>query len=43
MAGLPQEFFYLFPYVLTIIALIVFSGRAVGPKAAGEIYDPAKR
>ncbi|MEW6564014.1 MAG: ABC transporter permease [Spirochaetota bacterium] len=43
MAGLPQEFFYLFPYVLTIIALILFSGKAVGPKAAGEIYDPGKR
>jgi simple sugar transport system permease protein len=43
MSGLPQEFFYLFPYELTIIALILFSGKAVGPKAAGEIYDPGKR
>lgn len=39
----PQEFFKALPYVLTIIALVVFSGKAVGPKAAGEIYDKGKR
>lgn len=43
LASLPLEFFYFMPYVLTIIALIVFSGRSVGPKAAGEIYDAGKR
>jgi simple sugar transport system permease protein len=43
LAKLPQEFFYFLPYVLTIVALIVFSGRSVGPKAAGEIYDAGKR
>lgn len=43
LAKVPREIFQLFPYVLTILALIVFSGRAVGPKAAGEIYDPGKR
>lgn len=43
LSRLPVEFFYFLPYVLTIIALIVFSGRAVGPKAAGEIYDAGKR
>ncbi len=43
LAALPLEFFYLLPYVLTIVALIVFSGKAVGPKAAGEIYDAGKR
>ncbi len=42
-ASLPIEFFYMLPYVLTIIALVVFSGRSVGPKAAGEIYDAGKR
>lgn len=40
---MPVEFFYLLPYALTIVALIVFSGRSVGPRAAGEIYDPGKR
>ncbi len=43
LSALPLEYFYMLPYVLTIVALIVFSGRAVGPKAAGEIYDAGKR
>ena len=43
LAKMPTEFFYFLPYVLTIVALIVFSGRSVGPKAAGEIYDAGKR
>lgn len=41
--GLPLEFFKALPYVFTIVALVVFSGKAVGPKAAGEIYDVGKR
>lgn len=40
---LPSEFFACIPYVFTIIALIIFSGKTVGPKAAGEIYDTGKR
>ena len=40
---LPSEFFACIPYVLTIIALVLFSGKSVGPKAAGEIYDTGKR
>jgi len=43
LAKLPFEFFYAFPYILTIIALVIFSGKAVGPKAAGEPYDKGKR
>ncbi|OHD21435.1 MAG: sugar ABC transporter permease [Spirochaetes bacterium GWB1_59_5] len=43
LAALPQEMFYILPYVLTIIALMVFAGKTVGPKAAGEIYDQGKR
>jgi len=43
LAALPQEFFYLLPYVLTIIALWMFAGKYVGPKASGEIYDAGKR
>ncbi len=39
----PLDFFYMLPYVLTIIALVIFSGKSVGPKAAGELYDPGKR
>jgi len=39
----PQDFFFMLPYVLTVIALVVFSGKSAGPRAAGEIYDPGKR
>jgi simple sugar transport system permease protein len=39
----PLEVFYMLPYILTAIALVVFSGKSVGPKAAGEIYDAGKR
>jgi simple sugar transport system permease protein len=39
----PLDFFYALPYVLTVIALVVFSGKSVGPKAAGELYDAGKR
>jgi len=39
----PNEFFYALPYVLTIFALVIFSGKSVGPKAAGEPYDVSKR
>lgn len=43
LSKLPQEFFYALPYVLTVLAIIIFSGNAVGPKAAGEPYDVSKR
>jgi simple sugar transport system permease protein len=43
LAKFPQEFFKILPYVLTILALLVFSGSSVGPKAAGEPYDKGKR
>ncbi|MBN1520190.1 MAG: ABC transporter permease [Spirochaetales bacterium] len=43
LAWLPNEAFYILPYVLTIVALIMFAGKTVGPKAAGEIYDQGKR
>jgi Uncharacterized ABC-type transport system, permease component len=43
LQGIPLEFFYLLPYLLTAIALVVFSGKSVGPKASGEIYDAGKR
>ncbi len=43
LMGLPVEFYSIFPYVITIIALILFSGRSMAPKASGEIYDTGKR
>ncbi len=43
IGSLPNEFYWALPYVLTVIALVVFSGKSVGPKAAGEPYDKGKR
>ncbi len=40
---LPMEFYNTLPYLATLIALVVFSRNIVGPKAAGEPYDPGKR
>jgi simple sugar transport system permease protein len=43
ISNLPLEFFSALPYLVTVIALVVFSSRDVGPKAAGEPYDKGKR
>jgi ABC-type uncharacterized transport system permease subunit len=43
ISSLPYEFFYALPYVFTVIALVLFSSKAVGPKAAGEPFDKSKR
>jgi len=43
ISSFPLEFFYALPYVFTVIALVMFSSKAVGPKAAGEPFDKAKR
>ncbi|NLC33783.1 MAG: ABC transporter permease [Erysipelothrix sp.] len=40
---LPSQLFIAIPYIFTIVALIAFRGKSVGPKAAGEIYDVSKR
>ena len=40
---LPPQLFVAIPYIFTVIALIAFRGKSVGPKAAGEIYDVSKR
>jgi general nucleoside transport system permease protein len=41
--AVPQDFFFMLPYGLTVIALVAFSGKSVGPRAAGEPYDPGRR
>lgn len=43
IGNLPKEVYWTLPYILTIIALVAFSGKAVGPKAVGEPYDQGKR
>jgi simple sugar transport system permease protein len=36
---LPSEFFSLLPYVITIAALVVFSGKNYAPLADGKPYE----
>lgn len=43
LSELPNEVFYILPYIITIIALVIFSGKNVGPKAAGQVYDKGLR
>ncbi|MFC4777231.1 ABC transporter permease [Paenibacillus sp. GCM10023252] len=41
--SIPTEFFYMLPYLLTLIVLAAAVGRSTAPKALGQPYDPAKR
>ncbi len=43
LKSMPNIFFNTFPYVATIVALVLFSRNAAGPRAAGEPYDVGKR
>jgi ABC-type uncharacterized transport system permease subunit len=43
LAVFPPVILKVFPYVVTLIALIVFSKSSNAPKAAGEPFDSAKR
>lgn len=40
---IPMEFYNALPYIMTLVALMIFSRNIVGPKAAGEPYDKGKR
>ena len=39
----PNIFLNTFPYVVTLVGLVLFSKNAAGPRAAGEPYDKGKR
>ncbi len=41
--NIPMEIYSMLPYVMTIVALIIFSRNIVAPKAVGEPYDKGKR
>ncbi|XID91843.1 ABC transporter permease [Paenibacillaceae bacterium WGS1546] len=41
--GIPREYIYMLPYVLTILVLVGVIGKARPPGAIGKIYDPAAR
>jgi len=36
---LPSEFFSVLPYVITLVTLVVFSGRNYAPRASGQPYE----
>ncbi|WP_159888248.1 ABC transporter permease [Paenibacillus puerhi] len=43
LAVIPPIILKVFPYVVTLIALVVFSKSSQAPKAAGEVFDSGKR
>lgn len=43
LAAIPPVLLKVFPYVVTLIALVIFSKSSQAPKAAGEPFDQAKR
>ncbi len=43
LASIPGIILKIFPYVVTLIALVVFSKSSQAPKAAGEPFDQGKR
>lgn len=42
-SGFPSELLQALPYLVTMLVLAGFIGRAVAPKAVGEPYDPEQR
>jgi len=39
---LPSDFFSLLPYLITLLTLVIFSGKDYAPKAVGQPYDKGK-
>jgi len=39
---LPSEFFSLLPYLITLLTLVIFSGKDYAPRAVGQPYDKGK-
>ena len=42
LRSLPSEFFSLLPYLITLLTLVVFSGKDYAPRAVGQPYDKGK-
>ncbi|HEY9055067.1 MAG TPA: ABC transporter permease [Rectinemataceae bacterium] len=36
---LPSEFFSVIPYIITLVTLVVFSGKDYAPRASGQAYE----
>ncbi|GAE43734.1 unspecified monosaccharide ABC transport system [Mesobacillus boroniphilus JCM 21738] len=43
LAVIPPILLKIFPYVVTLIALVIFSKSTQAPKAVGETFDSGKR
>lgn len=43
IVDVPTSLMKTFPYVVTLLALIIFSKSSQAPKAAGEVFDSGKR
>ncbi len=43
LAKIPPVYLKVFPYVVTLLALVIFSKSSQAPKASGEPFDPGKR
>ena len=43
LAQIPGVVLKTFPYIVTLIALVLFSKSSQAPKAAGEPFDSGKR
>ncbi|SEO48284.1 ABC transporter permease [Paenibacillus sp. OV219] len=43
LADFPPILLKVFPYAITLIALVIFSKSSQAPKAAGEVFDSGKR
>ena len=39
LRSLPSEFFSLLPYLITLLTLVIFSGKDYAPRAVGQPYD----
>jgi simple sugar transport system permease protein len=39
---LPSEFFSVMPYIITLVTLVLFSGKDFAPRAAGQAFDKGK-
>lgn len=42
-SAIPTEFFYMLPYIVTLLALIFTGRKTRGPKALGVHYDASVR
>ena len=40
--AMPSEFFSLLPYLITLLTLVIFSGKDYAPRAIGQPYDKGK-